>query len=272
MHADSFVDQLRVMAALEDSPATDRVLEAFRTVPREAFAGRGPWKIRSPHEGFSLPIQMTPDENPKWLYNSVLIVLDEEKGINIGDPVFWARRFVRANVRPGVRILQVGAGVGYYTAILSHLAGPNGTIVAYEVEHDLAERARKNLADWSNAEVRHGNAATDLKGEEQFDLIVAFAGLTHVPDLWTSHLSHSAELLVPLTGENWWGAMILAQRQDQGFDAVTVGRVGVYPCAGARDDHLAGRISELLGDQSRLTGCRIRLETTNGKTRIELAA
>lgn len=272
MHADSFVDQLRVMAALEDNPATDRVLEAFRAVPREAFAGTGPWKLRSPHEGFSLPIQETPDADPKWLYNSVLIVLDEEKGINIGDPVFWARRFVRANVKPGARILQVGAGVGYYTAILSHLAGPNGSIVAYEVEQDLAERARENLRAWPNVEVRHGNAATDLKGEEEFDLIVAFAGITHVPDLWTSHLSPSAELLVPLTGDNWWGAMIIAQRQDQGFDAVTVGRVGVYPCAGARDDQLAGRISELLGDQSRLTDCRIRLETKDGTTRIELAA
>ena len=272
MHADSFVDQLRVMAALEDNPATDRVREAFRTVPREAFAGPGPWKLRSPHEGFSLPIQKTPDVDTKWLYNSVLIVLDEEKGINIGDPVFWARRFVRANVKPGSRILQVGAGVGYYTAILSHQAGPSGSIVAYEVEQDLADRARENLADWPTTEVRHGNAATDLKGKEQFDLIVAFAGITHVPDLWTSHLSPSAELLVPLTGDNWWGAMIIAQRQEQGFDAVTVGRVGVYPCAGARDDQLAGRISELLSDQSRLTDCRIRLETKDGTTRIELAA
>ncbi len=201
-----------------------------------------------------------------------MIVLDEEKGINIGNPVFWARRFVRANVKPGVRILQVGAGVGYYTAILSQLAGSKGSVVAYEVEQDLAVRAQANLADWTNAEVRHGNAATDLNDKEQFDLIVAFAGITHIPDLWTSHLSPSAQLLAPLTGDNWWGAMILAHRKDQGFDAVTVGRVGVYPCAGARDDQLAGRISELFGDQSRLSDCRIRLETTNGTTRIELAA
>ena len=144
MNADTFVDQLRIMAALENSAATDRVLEAFRNVPREAFAGTGPWKLRSPHEGFSLPVQQTPDANPKWLYNSVLIVLDEEKRINIGDPVFWARRFVRANVKAGARVLQVGAGVGYYTAILSELAGSKGSVVAYEVEQDLAERAQAN--------------------------------------------------------------------------------------------------------------------------------
>ncbi|MEO0916551.1 MAG: hypothetical protein AAFY31_06150 [Pseudomonadota bacterium] len=109
MNADSFADQIRILGGLQDSPATDRVLDAFRAVPREAFAGKGPWTFRSPHEGFTLPVQQTPDANPKWLYNSVLIVLDQEKGINIGDPVFWARRLVRANVQPGTRVLQVGA-------------------------------------------------------------------------------------------------------------------------------------------------------------------
>jgi protein-L-isoaspartate(D-aspartate) O-methyltransferase len=105
MNADSFVDQLRIMAALENSLATDRVLDAFRAVPREAFAGAGQWKLQSSEKYFSLPIRETPDADPKWLYNSVLIVLDEEKAINIGDPAFWARRFVRADIKPGARIL-----------------------------------------------------------------------------------------------------------------------------------------------------------------------
>ena len=271
MNAENFVDQLRIMAALQDDPETDRVLAAFRAVPREAFAGTGPWKLRSTHEGLSLPVQQTPDANPKWLYNAVLIVLDEEKGINIGDPVFWARRFVRANVKPGARVLQVGAGVGYFTAVLSELVGSEGSITAYEVEPNLAERARANLYGWPNAEVRQGNATTDLKNDDQFDLIVAFAGITHVPKLWTEHLSSNAELLVPLTGDNWWGAMVLAHRKDWGFDAVTIGRVGVYPCAGARDSELARRISGLLDDRSRHIDCRIRLDTTGGATRIELA-
>ncbi len=88
MNAENFADQLRILAALEEGPATDLVLDAFKAVPREAFAGPGPWKLLSPHEGFSLPVREQPDADPKWLYHSVLIVLDEEKGINIGDPVF----------------------------------------------------------------------------------------------------------------------------------------------------------------------------------------
>lgn len=270
MNADSFVDQLRVMGALEDGAATDRVLDAFRSVPREAFAGPGPWQLRSPHEGFSLPVRETPDAKPKWLYNSVLIVLDEEKGINIGDPVFWARRLVHTDVRPGARVLQVGTGVGYYTAILSHLVGAKGSIVSYEIEPDLSERARANLRGWSNVELRQGDATTDLEPEDRFDLIVAFAGITHVPRLWSSHLLSKGQLLVPLTGENWWGAMILADKTDRGFDAVTLGGVGVYPCAGARDDTAAKRISGFFSDPSRLVGARLRLEAQSDAQRIDL--
>jgi protein-L-isoaspartate(D-aspartate) O-methyltransferase len=272
MNPDSFVDQLRIMASLEDCPATDRVLDAFRAVPREVFAGSGPWKLLSPSEGFSLPIRETPDADPKWLYHSVLIVLDETKGINIGDPGFWARRFVRADVKPGARILQVGAGVGYYTAILSHLAGSEGRIVAYEVEEHLAERAKTNLADRPNVKVYHGNAAIGLDDDETFDLVVAFAGITHVPEAWSSRLAPDAQLLVPLTGTDWWGAMILAQRKDHGFDAVTLGRVGVYPCAGARDEELATRITELFNDTTRLAEWRLRLEGKHRSVRILPAA
>lgn len=174
MNSENFADQLRIMGALEGSPATDRVLDAFKSVPRELFAGPGPWKLLSAQEGLSLPVRETPDADPKWLYHAVLIVLDEDKGINIGDPVFWARRFGRVDVKPGSRVLQVGAGVGYYTAILSQLVGPDGHILAYEVEAELAARAKANLSDWPNVEVRQGNAATDLQGDETFDLVVAF--------------------------------------------------------------------------------------------------
>lgn len=272
MYGAQFADHLRIMAALADGPSTDRVLAAFVAVPREAFAGPGPWKYRSPHEGFSLPVRETPDADPKWLYHPVLIVLDEAKGINIGDPGFWVRHFITADIQPGTRILQVGAGVGYYTAILSHLAGPAGQVVAYEVEPDLAARATENLSERPNTEVRHGNAATDLSGDAPFDLVVSFAGLTHVPGNWSSHLAPGARILAPLTGANWWGAMMLAHPCEGGYEAVTLGPVGVYPCAGARDENLATQIADLFSDRTRLRDWRLRLLGVDGDMRLEPVA
>lgn len=268
MNAQNFADQLRILGALEDGPATDRVLEAFQAVPREAFAGPGPWTFRSPHEGFTLPVRATPDADPKWLYHSVLIVLDQEKGINIGDPVFWARRFARTDIQAGARILQVGAGVGYYTAILSHLAGPDGHVVAYDVEEPLLERARANLAGYPNVTLHLGNAATDLQGEGAFDLVVAFAGVTHLPALWSSRLAPWGRMLVPLTGSDWWGATMLATRRETGFKAITLGQCGVYPCAGARHDALAKRIDACFKVSARLMDWDVPLVEEGGEVRL----
>lgn len=245
MHSQYFIDQLRIIAALDNSAATMRVLDAFKSVKREDFAGPGPWMLRSALSGFMLPAFETPDDDPRWLYHSVLIVLDAEKGINIGDPSLWVRHLVHADIAPGARVLQVGTGVGYYSAILSHLVGAGGHVTAYEVEADLAKRARSNLRPFDNVEVAHGNAATDLQSTRPFDWVVAFAGVTHIPALWSEHLTSEAKLLLPLTGQEGWGAMILAHQTDEGLSATTLGPCGFYPCAGARRADLAGQIEAI---------------------------
>lgn len=272
MHADHFIDQLRVLAALKNNPATDRTLAAFKSIAREDFAGKGPWKLRSALSDVTLPPRLTPDAEPKWLYHSVLIVLDEEKGINIGDPSLWVGLLARADVQPGARVLQVGAGVGYYTAILSELVGPTGHIVAYEVEEALAERAAQNLAAYENVEVRRGNAATELSDLDQIDLVISFAGVTHIPPLWTARLAPDARLLLPLTGEDWWGAMILAQQINEGFSAVTLGRCGFYPCAGARRDDLAAQVSALFAEPDHLRDWHLRIIGRDDDIRVEATA
>ncbi|MEM1273477.1 MAG: methyltransferase domain-containing protein [Pseudomonadota bacterium] len=268
MQAQHFIDQLRVLAGLEDAPATDRVLAAFQSVPRERFAGPGPWRLRSALAGTSLDVWQTPDADPRWLYHSVLVVLDEEKGINIGDPGLWARLLARTDIQPGARVLQVGAGVGYYTAILSALTGPTGHVVAYEVEDTLAVRAQENLTSWPNVDIRSGSAVSELSEDDVFDVVVAFAGVTHIPPLWHPHLASDARLLLPLTGEDWWGAMVLAHCTQDGFAAETLGRCGFYPCTGARQDALAAQITALFADPNRLNGWRLQLPHAGNGMRL----
>jgi protein-L-isoaspartate(D-aspartate) O-methyltransferase len=50
-------------------------------------------------------------------------------------------------------VIHVGAGTGYYTAILAHLVGPEGRVHAYEIEADIAARAAENLAGYPNVRV-----------------------------------------------------------------------------------------------------------------------
>jgi len=57
-----------------------------------------------------------------------------------------ARCLAACNPKRGDSVLHIGAGTGYYTAILAELACPEGEITAYEIATDLADLARRNLS------------------------------------------------------------------------------------------------------------------------------
>ena len=54
----------------------------------------------------------------------------------------------------GARVLHVGCGLGYYTAVMAHCTGPAGRVLAFEADEALAGAARRNLASMSWVEVR----------------------------------------------------------------------------------------------------------------------
>ena len=70
----------------------------------------------------------------------MVVRLDARKGINNGSPAFWASLMDTLNIKQGERVLQVGAGTGYYTAILAELVGARGRIHAVEFEKQLAKK------------------------------------------------------------------------------------------------------------------------------------
>ena len=67
------------------SPA---VVHAFATVPREHFAGPGPWRLLSPW--YLQDYWTTEDADPRHLYNDVLVAIDEARRLNNGQPRLWA--------------------------------------------------------------------------------------------------------------------------------------------------------------------------------------
>jgi hypothetical protein len=103
-----FAEELRYTAGVR-SPA---VVLAFATVPRERFAGPGPWRVLSP---MSLGAYWTPDAaDPRHLYHDVLVAIDEERRLNKGQPSLWAALYYRLRLVAGMHVVHVGAGTGYY--------------------------------------------------------------------------------------------------------------------------------------------------------------
>ena len=66
----------------------------------------------------------TPSDDGALLYQDILIGLLPNRKINNGEPSLHARSLISVQVRPGDHVVHVGAGSGYYTAILAELAGP----------------------------------------------------------------------------------------------------------------------------------------------------
>lgn len=245
-----YAEDLQLRAPVRSNLA---IVDAFAAVPRERFLGQPPWIIRP--DRLMESSFAAPDAEIRWLYHDVLVSIDAARKLNNGLPSFWARNFDHLDLRPGRRILQVGAGTGYYAAILAEIVGADGRVVAVEHDATLALRACANLAPWPHVEVIAGDGRTHDAGE--IDTIVVFAGSTHPAPLWLDRLAPGGQLLMPLTGDNWWGFLLRAThgrdddarlivlpeaRKRNRFDAVSIGGVEIFPCVGGRDEAAAKRL------------------------------
>jgi protein-L-isoaspartate(D-aspartate) O-methyltransferase len=216
------------------SPA---ILAAFSTVPRERFVGPGPWMIQTSGTEY-----FTESADPRNVYQDALIVLDPAKRLNNGQPSLWAFHLSLLNVHPGDSILHLGCGTGYYSAILAELAGPQGKVVAVEIDDGLAARARIALEPWPQVTVVHADGAQGPF--DSVDVIVVSAGATHPLAGWLAALKPHGKLLFPLTSTRGPGTMAYLTRKSADlFAAMLCGSVFFVDFEGARDpavsDHLA---------------------------------
>ena len=133
-----------------------RIEQAFMAVRREPFVGPGPWSIQA-GRGYV----KTPDDDPAFIYQDTLVALDPARHLNIGQPSAHASWLDALALKQGDSVLQVGAGTGYYTAIIAHLVGPGGRVHAYEIDPGLAARARENLKDLPQVDVQARSGIAD---------------------------------------------------------------------------------------------------------------
>jgi protein-L-isoaspartate(D-aspartate) O-methyltransferase len=209
----------------------ERLVSAFAAVEREKFIGPGPWSVPISEASYV----RTDTRDPRAVYQDIVVALSARRGINNGQPSLHAKCLAVVNPMPGERVVHVGAGTGYYTALLATLVGPSGPVAAYEIEPDLAERARENLRGFANVRV-HCASATEAALPKDCDVIYASAGATHPVAAWLDALAPGGRLLFPLTPDDGWGCMLLVMRRRAGgYAASAIAQVGFIDCIGARD-------------------------------------
>lgn len=243
MHSGSPLEELRRRYAVEIADAAGirhaRVEEAFAFVPREAFLTPPPWTIFAPGGLFT-----SETSDPAELYQDVLVVLDRERGINNGQPSLHAAWLAALDPKPGEVAVHVGAGTGYYTALLAALVGPGGEVHAYEIEAHLAAIARRNLAALPAVTV---HAASGVGAALPPSDVVYVNASASAPDVaWLKGLKPGGRLIFPWQPPGRRGGVTLqVTRADRGFAVAATMEVAFIACAGAMARPSAGQETEV---------------------------
>jgi protein-L-isoaspartate(D-aspartate) O-methyltransferase len=249
-----FAEELEAVCNFR-SPA---LVDAFAAVPREQFLGPGPWTVLGDAgESFMMggPARMrpTPDADPARVYHNIAIAIDPARQLFNGQPGTLAVWIDLLDLAPGSRVLHVGCGPGYYTAVMAHAVGPSGRVLGLEIDGPLADAARRNLAPFPWVDVRQVDGAS-ARFDGAFDAVLVNVGVTHPLDAWLDALAPNARLILPLTGTMpQMGATIgkgvtwlLTRQDDVSLAARPIGVVAIYSAIGVRDDDLNTRVGKAL--------------------------
>ncbi|MDR3771781.1 MAG: protein-L-isoaspartate(D-aspartate) O-methyltransferase [Terracidiphilus sp.] len=205
-----------------------RIAAALAYLPRERFVEPPPWSIVSP-VGRALSIS----DDPAVLYQDMLVPLGAGCGLNNGQPSLHALCLDALAPQEGDHAVHVGAGTGYYTAVLAMLVGETGRVDGYEIEPDLARRAEQNLAGFPQVGV-HSRSGAEAPLPD-CDVLYVSAAADEPLAVWLDALLPRGRLLFPLEPLAGAGRMLLVTRQADGaWSARFLCGVQFVACEGGR--------------------------------------
>lgn len=258
-----FAEEIEAVAKLQHAS----VVDAFATVPRERFLPDGPWSVLADGDAAMglapARTRLTPDADPARVYHNIAVAIDADRQLFNGQPSTLGAWIDALAITPGARVLHVGCGLGYYTAVMAHCAGPTGRIVALEADEGLAPAARANLVSMPWVEVV---ASASGIASGPFDAILVNAGVTHPLPEWLDALVDGGRMMLPLTstmvpmGNIGKGLVMLITRSGDTFSARMTGVVAIYSAAGLRAELLNEQLGKAMmaGPQKWMSVSRLR--------------
>jgi len=246
-----FAEEIEAVCKLRSAALVD----AFATVARERFLRPGPWTVLAESDflaGSGMQTRLTPDADPARIYHNIVVAIDPARQLFNGQPGTIAVWLDALDLTPGARVLHVGCGLGYYTAVIAQCVGPTGRVVAFEVDEPLATEARENLRSCPWVDVDCGDASRPLS--ETFDAILVNAGVTHPLDEWLDAMALGGRAILPLTGTMAaMGSNIgkgpvlrLTNREAGDFGARVFSFVAIYSALGLRDPGMNDKLGKAM--------------------------
>lgn len=185
------------------------VLEAMRAVPRERFV---------------------PEPLAEFAYEDTPLPI--EAGQTISQPYIVAHMIEAAQIRPGSRVLEIGAGSGYAAAVMSRIADRVYTIERHAQLADLARRRMTDL-DYDNVEILTGDGTKGWPEKAPFDAILIAAGGPSVPEPLRQQLTIGGRLVMPVGEADRQRLVTVTRRGEDDFEEGDLGEVRFVPLIGA---------------------------------------
>ena len=131
-------------------------------------------------------------------------------------PRIEARMLQDAAIKKHEKVLEIGAGSGYMTALLAHQAQ---RVIAVETNPELVTMARANLqrAGIHNAEVRQADAAAGVAADGPFDVILLCGSVAQVPQSLLAQLKVGGRLLAIVGEEPAMSVTLVTRASEAGF-------------------------------------------------------
>jgi len=186
-----------------------QILNAFLTVPREAFVG--PEYAHLAYGDHPLPI---------------------EAGQTISQPYIVALMIQAAHIRPSKAVLEVGAGSGYAAAVISRIAA---RVVGIERQHELVKVARERMQrlGYDNVEIVEGDGTKGWPSGAPYAAILAAASGSHIPEPLVEQLTPGGIIVIPIGSPGWTQKLVKAiKREDGTLEQSDLGGVRFVPLIG----------------------------------------
>lgn len=175
------VDQLIEEGCLK----TPSIIDAFKKIDRAKFV---------------------PEELKESAYLNIPLSIG--KGQTISQPATVAFMLELLQPKEGEKILDIGFGSGWLTAILAEIVATSsrrGEVLAVEIIPEIFEWGKKNIEQFTFTNIRFflGNALISMGKEMPFDKIIVSAAGQDIPQSWKSQLKIGGRLVLPVNNSLW---------------------------------------------------------------------
>ncbi len=167
----------------QDKLGNDKIEAAFAEVPRHVFIPKA--TLDDVYADKSIVLQY--DDNDEALSSSIM-------------PSMLAQLLDQLALEPGQNVLEIGAGSGYFAALLRHVLGESSTVTSIEIDREMVKVATKNLQKlgFRNINIVHSDGANGYAPRASYDRIVSTVGVWDIPDMWIQQLKPNGRLVVPI--------------------------------------------------------------------------